>query len=175
MKIRSYVSPTAILFSSTLCITLFTSRPAKADHERISIDADAVWRTDSHDDTGWGGGLRLGHSWEILFLSLTPELGLSYHDFGTGGPTDFRGFAGGRVGIDFILQPSVFAHAGLGHAGRTESQTSLAYDFGGALDLTVLPVDIGIHALFSGIAGDNSSSALTWFGAGAHLTFKWKS
>ena len=39
MKIRSYVSPTAILFSSTLCITLFTSRPAKADHERISIDA----------------------------------------------------------------------------------------------------------------------------------------
>jgi hypothetical protein len=174
MNPGSYISRTAFVFS-TLCMTLLTSRPAKADHERVSIDADAAWRTDSNDDNGWGAGLRLGHSWEVMVLTLTPELGLSYHDFGTRGPTDFRGFAGGRVGLDFVLQPSVFVHAGLGHAGRTESQTSLAYDFGAALDLTLLPVDLGIHALYSGIAGDDTSSPFTWFGAGAHVTFKWRS
>jgi hypothetical protein len=174
MNFRSYVPRAGILFS-TLGMTLFASRPAKADHERISIDADAVWRTGSHDDNGWGVGARVGHSWEVLVLSLTPELGLSYHDFGTRGPTDFRGFAGGRVGLDFVLQPSVFVHAGIGQAGRTESQTSLAYDFGAALDLTLLPVDLGIHALYSGIAGDDSSAPFTWFGAGAHVTFKWRS
>lgn len=174
MNLRFFGPRVAALFPA-LSMVLLTSHPARADHTRLSVDADAAWRTGSHDDTGWGAGLRLGHSYEILFLSLTPELGLSYHDFGTGGPTDFRGFAGGRVGIDFILEPSVFVHAGLGHAGRTESQTSLAYDFGGALDLTVLPVDVGIHALYSGIAGDNTSPAFTWFGLGAHVTFKWKS
>jgi len=168
------ISRGALVFP-VLCMAFLTSRPAKADHERVSLDADAVWRTGSQDDNGWGGGLRVGHSWEILVLSLTPELGLSYHDFGTRGPTDFRGFAGGRVGIDFVLQPSVFVHAGVGHAGRTESQTSLAYDFGGALDLTLLPVDVGIHALFSGIAGDETAPAFTWFGVGAHVTFKFKS
>ena len=170
MNLRSSIPRTAFVFS-LLFMALLTSRPAKADHERVSLDADAVWRTGSQDDNGWGGGLRLGHSWEVLVLSLTPELGLSYHDFGTRGPTDFRGFAGGRVAIDFVVQPSVFVHAGLGHVGRTESQTSLAYDFGGALDLTVLPVDLGIHALFSGVAGDGTAPAFTWFGVGAHVTF----
>ena len=53
-----------------------------------------------------------------------------------------------RIGIDFGLEPSVFAHAGIGHFEITsDAHTSLGYDVGAALDPTLLPViSFGPHA-----------------------------
>jgi hypothetical protein len=128
-------------------------------------------------DGGFGGGVRIGNQWNLLLLTLTPEFGASYQAFEGASDADaFRFVAGGRLGLGFILQPSVFAHAGVGHfgyelPGRDVSQTSLAYDVGAALDLTALPIiDIGAHVTAAGIAGDDSDDALSWVAVGAHVS-----
>jgi hypothetical protein len=143
-----------------------------AAQNKLSFDAGAAFPSSSGSDDGWGLGMRFGHEWDLLLLSITPEIGLSYHDFsGPNDATTFAVFGGGRVGIGFILEPSVFLHAGVGHLGGVVRQTSLAYDLGAAVDITAIPViDFGPHVMLSGIAGDENSDAFSWLEIGGHLT-----
>ena len=145
---------------------------------KLSFDGEAAFPSSSASKTGWGLGLRAGHEWDLLLLSLTPEIGGSYHAFG-GSPDarTFSGVAGARVGLGFILEPSVFTHFGVGHFGYDTaagavSHTSLTYDFGAALDLTVLPViDLGAHVDYVRILGDSVAN-FSFIAVGAHITFK---
>jgi hypothetical protein len=155
---------------SALCV--LTPSLAAAQN-KLSFDAGAAFPAASGNDDGWGVGVRFGHEWDLLLLSITPEIGVSYHDFsGPNDATTFAGFGGGRVGIGFILEPSVFLHAGVGHLGGVVRHTSLAYDLGAALDITAIPViDFGPHVMLSGIAGDENTEAFSWLEIGGHLTF----
>lgn len=154
--------------------SLLSAAPAWADNNKLSLDVGADFQSDPGNDDGFGVGLRYGHEWDLAILSLVPELGFGYHAFG--GPNDadvITAFGGGRVAIGFVLEPSVYAHAGVGHvATETTSFTSLAYDIGAALDLTAIPViDFGPHLTLGGVAGTESRRAFTWLELGGHLTF----
>jgi hypothetical protein len=164
-------------FAAVLTAVSLISIPAMAEDE-IAVDVEAAWADDPNESTGLGVGLRAGHVWDIAIITITPELGASYHDFdGAADPTAWDVKAGGRFGIDLLLEPSVYAHAGLGHFGYDlpdgdVSQTSLAYDVGAALDVTVLPViDFGVHATFAGIAGNDEIDPFSWIAVGGHVAF----
>ena len=161
------------LASSILLAGVLVSPPAAAQN-KLSLDLGAAFPEGSGNGDGWGAGVRFGHEWDLAIVSLTPELAFHYHDFsGANDPTTIAFLGGGRVAIAFVLEPSVFAHAGVGHVdGNAISHTSLAYDLGAALDLTILPViDFGPHVMLSGIAGENGSNAFSWVEVGGHVTF----
>jgi hypothetical protein len=151
----------------------FVPRTAHAQN-KLAVDLGADLPQGSGNDNGWGVGVRFGRQWNLALLKLVPEVGFSYHDMS--GPADVTAWnilAGGRLGLDFGLEPIIFAHAGLGHySAAAGSQTSLGYDIGAALDLTILPVvSFGAHVMESGIAGDNGSAALSWLEVGGHVAF----
>jgi hypothetical protein len=184
-NLRSLASPrsralTPAFFAAVVLVSgLLIAAPAAAQN-RFSIDAEAAFPADDSHDTGWGVGARFGHEWDLVLISLTPEIGANYHAFG--GPPDAETFAvvaGGRVSIGFVLEPSAFLHAGIGHFGYDTtsgdvSQTSIAYEAGLALDFTLLPlIDLGAHASFAGVGGDpdNDLDAFNWFAVGGHVSF----
>ncbi|HET9931195.1 MAG TPA: hypothetical protein VFQ35_10930 [Polyangiaceae bacterium] len=156
------------------------SSPAHATG-KVGLDLEAALPSDVPDtEQGWGGAARLGNEWNLVLLKLTPEFEANYHKFGgTGDAKQFSALAGGRVGVGLIIQPSVYAHAGVGHFGYRRlyqgmyediAQTSFAYDVGAALDLTVLPlIDVGAHASVNGIAGNKDADPFTWYSIGAHV------
>lgn len=163
----------ALAFAALVC----TTRPALAQNE-FSVDVEAAFPSTDGVDNGWGAGARLGHEWDLVLISLTPEIGGNYHSFGGGDASSYAVFGGGRVSIGFVLEPSAFIHAGVGHFRYDTlvgdvSQTSLAYELGLALDLTILPViDIGAHATWAGVAGDSDIDGLNWLAVGGHITFE---
>lgn len=148
--------------------------PATAHAQnKLAVDVGADLPSSSGNDDGWGAGVRFGRQWNLTLIKLTPELGFSYHDLS--GPADTKAWNilfGGRVGIDFGLEPLVFAHAGVGHYSSVDaSQTSFAYDIGAALDLTLLPVvSFGAHVMESGIAGSSSHDPLNFLQIGGHVS-----
>lgn len=167
----------ACLFATALGAVSLISAPAAAEDE-IAVDVEAAWADDPIETNGLGVGLRVGHVWDIAILTITPEFGVSYHDFeGAADPTAWNVMAGGRFGVDLLIEPSVYAHAGLGHFGYDlpsgdVSHTSLGYDVGAALDLTLLPViDFGVHASVAGIAGDETIDPFSWIAVGGHIAF----
>jgi hypothetical protein len=131
-------------------------------------------------DPGAGVDLYFGPRLDLKLLTLTTEISAGFHDFGGPlEPTVYRALAGGRLGIGFIIRPSVFAHLGVGHlredapfgTGR-DGRTNLAGDLGLALDFTVLPlIDVGIQGSYNAVAGGSNSDAFEWLQAGAHVTF----
>jgi hypothetical protein len=152
---------------------LLCSGHARAQN-KLAIDLGADFPSGTGNENGWGAGVRFGHQWNLTLIKLTPEVGFSYHDMS--GAADTKAWnilAGGRFGIDFGLEPIIFAHAGLGHYSSVgASQTSLGYDIGGALDLTLLPVvSFGAHVMESGIAGGGGSDAFSWLEVGGHVAF----
>jgi hypothetical protein len=168
----------AVLLSALACaFVLSLATPSRADGV-LSADLDAALSPDGPRgvDTGWGVGGRLGHRWRLLLIDLTPEFGFHYTTFGGSSDlTAWNASAGGRLGVNFILEPSVFAHAGLGHygydiAGKDYTQTALGYDFGFALDLTAIPIiDIGAHVAWMGVSGDEEMDSLGWVAVGGHV------
>lgn len=167
----------SLIFTASLltAITLVSRADAQ---DQISVDVEAAWADDPQNESGFGVGLRAGHVWDIAVLELTPEFGASYHDFdGAPNASAWNIMAGGRFGIDLLIQPSIYAHAGVGHFGydlpeREVSHTSLGYDVGVALDLTLLPVvDFGAHATLAGIAGNEEVDPFSWVAIGGHITF----
>jgi hypothetical protein len=131
-------------------------------------------------DPGAGVDVTFGPRLDLKLLALTTEISAGFHDFGGRyDPTVYRILAGGRLGLGFILRPSIFAHLGVGHVredelfglGR-EGRTNLAGDVGLALDFTLLPViDIGIQGSYNAVAAGDDSDAFEWLQAGAHVTF----
>jgi hypothetical protein len=154
-------------------VSISFSPPAHAE-SKLSIDAGAAFPSGSGNDDGFGLGLRYGHEWDLAIISLVPELGVGYHAFSGRNDADaVTVVGGGRIAIGFVLEPSVYAHAGVGHVAMdTNSFTSLAYDVGAALDLTVIPwVAFGPHLTLAGVAGNEDRPAFSWLELGGHVTF----
>lgn len=160
---------------------LSLSAPALADEDgrgrrgagRTQIAVDFNFTTAVNDDatdSGGGGALRLGQKFDLLLVSLTPEIGGGYHGFGGSGDAKlYSGFLGGRLGIGKIIEPSVFAHVGLGRLEGVAPRTAPILDAGVALDFTLLPlIDLGLHGAYNVMMPKGDGSALKFVTLGAH-------
>jgi hypothetical protein len=141
----------------------------------IGLDLDYGAALEHSDiDNGGGAGLRLGFERDYFLVSLIPELQFNYHHLNSSRPDDATittAKIGGRIRFLKIVEPGIFAHAGLGHVGgdRVFDHTGIAFDAGFTLDLTILPlIDIGLHTAWNRIFGD-SDSAVSYVTAGAHV------
>jgi len=122
-------------------------------------------------DIGGGGAVRLGRKLDLMLVSLTPEIGGSYDRFnGDNNTRIYRGFIGGRLGIGKLIEPSVFAHIGVGKLGANlGSHTAVTLDAGIALDLTFLPlINVGAHASYNTLLPQGDYSSFNWLALGLH-------
>lgn len=124
---------------------------------------------------GAGGALRLGFELDAVVLSLTPEVGASYHGFAgdVDTTTAFRAFGGARLAFFAVVRPGIYAHAGYAHVGFGNASSDAAtYDGGLFLDFTLLPVlDLGLHGGYTMVAGSTDGPAVHWANVGAHIAF----
>jgi len=150
-------------------------RSGRRDSDRvgkthIALDFDFGSALDAPETKdGGGGALRLGQKFDLLLVSLTPELGGSYHTFGGRDDTKiYTGFVGGRLGVGKILEPSIFGHVGVGHVRGIETRTAPVIDGGLALDFTLLPlIDLGVHGGYNVMLPSNDVNAVKFFTLGA--------
>jgi hypothetical protein len=162
---------------------LVCSNTAQADRDRrheegtrltIALDFDYTSAI-SNDfiDNGGGGALRIGSELDLFIVTLIPELSLGYHSFGGDRDYDaktFAGMLGGRIRFLKILEPGIFAHAGVGRLGGYDPHTGLAFDAGVTLDFTLLPlIDLGLHAAWNRVFGDTDHDGLSYGTAGFHV------
>jgi len=150
-------------------------RPSRRDRDKsrthIAVDFDFSTALDAPaTKSGGGGAVRLGQEFDLFLVSLTPELGGSYHGFGGGGDTKlYTGFLGGRLAVGKIIEPSLFAHLGVGRLEGIETRTAPVMDGGLAIDLTLLPlIDLGVHGAYNVMLPRDDGSALKYMTLGAH-------
>jgi hypothetical protein len=142
----------------------------------FAFPASAGWA-----DTGVGFGIRIGQELHVPLLAINPELGFTYHTFGTGSgnlstndPSVYRGIAGLRLGLGEIFRVGVSGHLGVGRLDaninlRDVSHTAFTWDMGLFLDLTVLPLlNVGVHTAYTKVASNDEKNALQWYTLGAH-------
>jgi hypothetical protein len=137
----------------------------------IAVDFDFGTALDEPETkSGGGGAVRLGQEFDLFLVSLTPEMGGSYHAFGGNDETRlYAGFLGGRLAIGKIVEPSVFAHLGVGHVSGFESRTAPLLDAGLAIDFTLLPlIDLGLHGAYNTMLPRDDGSSLEFLTLGAH-------
>ena len=147
-----------------------SSRRDRAGRTHVALDFDFGSALDAPGTkSGGGGALRLGQEYDLLLLSLTPEIGGSYHSFGDDAHTKiYTGFIGGRLAVGKILEPSIFGHVGVGRADGFQIRTAPMMDAGLALDFTLLPlIDLGVHGGYNVLLPSNEDPALKYFTLGA--------
>jgi hypothetical protein len=162
---------------------LACSSTALADRDRrheegtrltVALDFDYAGAvSNDYIDKGGGGALRIGSELDLFFVTMIPELSLGYHSFGgeqDRDATTFAGMLGGRIRFLKILEPGIFAHAGVGRLGGYDPHTGLAFDAGLTLDFTLLPlIDLGLHAAWNRVFGDSDHDGLSYATAGFHV------
>lgn len=136
----------------------------------VAVDFDyAVALSSSQDsDAGTGGAVRLGRELDLLLVTLTPEVGGTYETFnGSADSRIYGGFAGGRLGVGKIIEPSIFAHVGVAHVDGWQDRTAPMLDAGLALDFTLLPlIDLGVHAGVNTLLATRDGNGVSWGTAG---------
>jgi hypothetical protein len=140
----------------------------------IAVDFDFNSAVNAPEvDAGGGGALRLGQELDLFLVSLTPELGGSYHSFSGDDRTKlYGGFLGGRFAVGKIIEPSLFGHVGLGRLDGLETRTAPMLDGGLAIDFTLLPlIDLGVHGAYNVLLqrGDAEAFKFVTLGAQAAL------
>jgi len=153
-----------------LLVTFFSTTASADDGiARLHIGLDMDFNH-SLDIARSGGGfnVRVGEELDLIAVSLTPEIGFGYHAFsGANDPHIYTGFAGGRLSFGKIIEPSVYAHAGIGRLVAGESRTSPLIDGGLALDFTLLPlIDIGVHGGYNVVLPKADDDAFKYFTVG---------
>lgn len=124
---------------------------------------------------GGGGGIRVGFERSMLaLLYLRGELGGHYHSFGgERAPDLWRGTAGGRFGLEFLLRVGIFAHAGIGWLDSPhsdESRNAFTYDVGAELGIGLIPLlDLGIHYAYVNLDAGDGPKAFSFQLAGVHV------
>jgi len=151
----------------------------RAGSTKAALDLEYIFVRGEALDNGGGGALRLGREFDAVLVSITPEIGGSYHALnGVIDASLYRGFAGVRLSLGKVIEPGIYAHVGYGHvsfdevAGAfDESHGAFSYDVGATLDFTLLPVlDVGAHGAYNGLAGDAESRQINWVNAGGHVS-----
>jgi hypothetical protein len=186
MLIEHTYLPRIIAVAATLCsLSLFITSEARAQsvgvveldltHNAIDATSDSHGYDGTQPGKGFDFGLGLrtpGTTW-----ISTAELTGGFHDFG--GPLDpkaSRLMLGSRLGLNWLIRPSVFVHGGVGHVsvdappGSSLSRgLDWAGDMGLSLDVSVMPnVELGLEASYNWIG---SSDGFQWTQLGAHVTF----
>jgi hypothetical protein len=135
---------------------------------------------DGNDLTGGGGfKFRIGEQIRLRGgLRLTPEVGYGYdHLFATddvGNSYDWdmhRLFTGVRLGFGRVVVPVIYGHIGYGWRVTGDpsvpQEDGFAFDFGGALDIRVIPhFGFGAHIEYARIAEQFDSPE--WVAMGVH-------
>ena len=141
----------------------------------LALDMDySAALAHSEIDQGGGAGIRVGLERDYFLVTLIPEVQLNYHRLNANTRDDAAissAKAGGRVRFLKIVEPGIFAHAGLANVAGDSvyAHTGIAFDAGLTLDLTLLPlVDIGLHTAWNRIFGDDDSG-VSYVTAGAHV------
>ncbi len=169
------VSASALLGALSMALPAHARDDRDDDHggkTTLALDLEYAGPIDEGSVKGGSGGaLRLGREADLVLVSLTGEIGGSYHSFsGTPDVSVWRGFVGGRFAVGKILEPGVYGHLGIGRLSVDPgSRTSPTFDGGLFLDLTVLPlVDLGVHAGYDTVLGKDGAQAFDYYVAGAH-------
>lgn len=153
----------------------YDGRRREPSHLMLALDLDySAALSHSEIDSGGGAGIRIGLERDYFLVTMIPEIQLNYHRLNANTPDDAvisAAKVGGRIRFFKIIEPGIFAHAGLANiAGdRIYEHTGIAFDAGFTLDLTILPlVDIGLHTAWNRVFGDDRSG-LSYVTAGAHV------
>lgn len=162
------------VFAAALATTLASAAPAAAGNgPKLALDGEAAIALEpDRVGSGAGGALRFGYELDAAILSITPEIGGSFHALGGDlAPSLYRGFGGARLALGAIVRPGLYGHIGYAHVSYGDfSRDAPTYDGGLFLDFTVLPViDIGVHGGYAMIASSDEGAAIRWLSAGAHL------
>jgi hypothetical protein len=174
-----------VLFAGMAVILGSPARTARADGEAVpstkpAIDLEYALFMGRALDDGAGGALRIGREFAGM-LSLTPELGISYHCAnGVHDASLYRGFIGPRLSIGKTIHGGVFGHLGYGRIAfrhvsgpLDQSHDALAYDGGLTVDVTLLPVlDVGAHAAYNGLASSHEHEGVHWLSVGGHVSVR---
>ena len=169
----SLVSLLAVgFFSAGTAHAEMRNQDEEATRLMLALDLDHTSPIDATGvDNGGGGALRIGSELDMILVSLIPEVVLGYHTFG--GPADastLTGSLGGRIRFLKIVEPGIFAHAGLGRIGGDDPHTGFAFDAGVTVDLTILPlIDLGVHAAWNRVFGGEDHAGLSYATVGAHV------
>jgi len=172
-------SLTSFLCGVAAAASLTVSSPAHAEEKgssygktHIAVDFDFNSAFDELDTKmGGGGALRIGQKFKFLLISLTPEVGGSYHAFGGDDETRlYSGFLGGRLGFGSVVEPSIFAHWGLARLEGQQERTGSVLDAGLALDVTILPlIDFGVHGGYNVMPANDDGGTLKFLTLGAQV------
>jgi len=150
-------------------------------YTKPALDLEYIVFSDRALDNGVGGALRLGRQLGGPLLSLTPEIGGSYHSLnGVYDASMYRGFVGVRLSLGALIEPGVFGHVGYGHiffrdvSGPLDpSHGALTYDVGVTVDFRLLPVlSLGAHAAYNGLAANDDFSRINWISAGGQVSVR---
>lgn len=174
-----------VTFVTTLLVSVglaLAGREAFAK-PKIALEADfALPVSVNGAKPGAGGALRGGYDIDLALVHVMPEIGLGFHKLtDSAGPSVFRGFAGGRVGVGAGVRLDGFAHIGYGYLGTPappfgavdSSYGAPILDAGLALDFTLIPVvDLGLHGSYNTALTQNGvADTPRWIGLGAHVAF----
>lgn len=154
-------------------------RPAFADDDDsstvLALDLDFAAPITRNAEPGGGGALRAGRKYSLLLASLTPEVGLGFYRFrGSSEPALYRAFVGGRFGLGTVIEPSAFAHIGIGKLDLSPgARYSPVADVGLALDFTLLPLlNLGVHGAYNALLPRSEYPAFRWFSVGVHAALE---
>jgi hypothetical protein len=176
--ISKVVVPASVM-AAALCTCFARSAEAREDrgddksNTVLAFDLDFIAPIrESGADIGAGGAVRLGRKIDLVLVSLTPEIGGGYDRFnGDNDARIYRGFIGARLGFGKVIEPSVFAHIGVGKLDANfGGHTAATVDAGIALDLTFLPlINLGAHASYNSLLSQNNYSSFDWLALGLHI------
>jgi hypothetical protein len=179
-KLRSLsLCVAAVLSTYGVCSNQAHAHDGDRRHEEgnrgtIALDLEyAGGISNDYIEGGGGGALRIGSEHDLILVTLIPELSLGYHSFSGVGRYEaksYTGMLGGRIRFLKILEPGIFAHAGIGHIDDYESHTGFAMDVGATLDFTLLPlIDLGVHAAWNRVFETSDHDGLSYGTTGFHV------
>lgn len=165
--------PFTLVIAASVATVVWADPAAAGNGPKLALDGEAaIALQPDRLGSGAGGALRFGYELDAKIISLTPEIGGSFHALGGDlAPSLYRGFGGARLALGAIVRPGVFAHIGYAHVSYdVGSRDAPTYDGGIFLDFTVLPIiDLGLHGGYAMIASNSEGAAIHWMSAGAHV------
>ena len=100
---------------ASIALLLASAGAANAETRgKAAVDVDAaIALSPTRVSSLLGGALRLGVEFDAKLVSLTPEVGASYHGFsGDLAPGALRGFGGARLAVGAVVRPGIYFHGG---------------------------------------------------------------